>query len=150
MELVGVQRAGQLGDALFVELVQTVVQLDCAIRQLAHTVVQGGHAVIQALRAGSQLGAAVLGRVRAIGSGSDAVGVLVDAGHKILDLAQAGLEGADAGDIVAVLSLKLQLILHRLLCIGVGQQIDQTADHGRIVLLHQAQSRFEVMVGLGR
>ena len=47
MELILIQRAGQLGDAFLVELVQTVVQSACAVIQLTCTGVQGVHAVIQ-------------------------------------------------------------------------------------------------------
>ena len=38
MELILIQRAGQLGDAFLVELVQTVVQLACAVIQLSYLV----------------------------------------------------------------------------------------------------------------
>ena len=51
MDLLLVQCAGQLGDALLIELVQAIVQPDRAIAELACAIVQGGHAVVQGLGA---------------------------------------------------------------------------------------------------
>ena len=107
MELILIQRAGQLGDAFLVELVQTIVQPACAVIQLTCTGVQGVHAVIQGLGACSQLCAAILCGVGTVRSGLHACGVLVHAGNKELDLRKAGLQGADIGHILAVLHLIL-------------------------------------------
>ena len=37
-----------------------------------------------------------------------------------------------------------------LLGVGIGQQLHQTADHGGVVALHQAEGCFQIMIGLGR
>ena len=60
MDLLLVQSAGQLGDALLIELVQAIVQPDRAIAELACAIIQGGHAVVQGLGAIGQLGGTVL------------------------------------------------------------------------------------------
>ena len=121
MDLVGVEGAGQLGDALLVELVQAVRQPSGTVGKLPHTVVQGGHTVVEGLGAIGQLGAAVLSGVGTVRRSGHAAGVLANAGNEELDLRKAGLQGADIGDILAVLGLKLQLILHGLLGLGAGQ-----------------------------
>ena len=148
MDLLLVQSAGQLGDALLIELVQAIVQPDRAIAELACAIIQGGHAVIQGLGAIGQLGGTVLCGVGTVSGGGNTVGVLVDTGHEILDLRQAVLQGTDICDILAVLSLILQLVMHGLLGAG-SAQIKHGAEHGGIVALHQPQSSFQVVVGLG-
>ena len=150
MELILIQRAGQLGDAFLVELVQTVVQPACAVIQLACTGVQGVHAVIQGLGACGQLSAAILCRVGTIRSGLHACGVLVHAGNKELNLRKAGLQGADISHILTVLHLILQLSLGGVLGILAGQQLYQTAQHGGVVVLHQLEGCFQIVVRLGR
>ena len=150
MELILIQRAGQLGDAFLVELVQTVVQLACAVIQLTCTGVQGVHAVIQGLGACSQLCAAILCGVGTVRSGLHACGVLVHAGNKELDLRKAGLQGADIGHILTVLHLILQLSLGGVLCIGIGHHLQSAGQHGGVVVLHQLEGCFQIVVRLGR
>ncbi len=86
VQLILIQCAGQLGDALLVELVQTIVQLVSAVVQLACTLVQGVHAIVQGLGTGGKLCAAVLGRVCAVCSGLHTGGVLAHDGNEVLDL----------------------------------------------------------------
>ena len=148
MDLLLVQSAGQLGDALLIELVQAIIQPDRAIAELACAIIQGGHAVIQGLGAIGQLDGTVLCGVGTVSGGGDTIGVLVDTGHEILDLRQAVLQGTDICDILAVLSLILQLVMHGLLGAG-SAQIKHCAEHRGVVALHQPQSSFQVVVGLG-
>ena len=114
MELVGVQRTGELRNALVVELHEAAAELVGAVLELEHTVIQGGCAA-------GQLSASGLGGVRADGGRSHAVGVLADAGHEELYLAQIFFQGADAGHILAVGGLIDQLVVDLLLGVAVGE-----------------------------
>ena len=107
MELVGVQRTGELRNALVVELHEAAAELVGAVLELEHAVIQGGCAA-------GQLSASGLGGVRA-------VGVLADAGHEELYLAQIFFQGADAGHILAVGGLIDQLVVDLLLGVAVGE-----------------------------
>ena len=149
MQLILIQCAGQLGDALLVELVQAVVQLVSAVIQLACALVQGVHAIVQGLSTGGKLCAAVLGRVCTVCGGLHTGGVLTHAGNKELDLGKAVLQGTHIRDILTVLYLILQLCLGGVLGFLTGQQLHQTAQHGGVVVLHQAQSGLQIVVRLG-
>ncbi len=60
-------------------------------------------------------------RVCAVSGRSHAVGVLADAGHEELYLAQIFFQGADAGHILAVGGLIDQLVVDLLLGVAVGE-----------------------------
>ena len=129
--LVGVQRTGELRDALGVELHKAAVELVGAVLELEHTLIQGGCAA-------GQPGAALLGGVCALGSCGHAVGVPADAGHEEPDLSQIFLEGADAGHVLTVGGLIDQLIVDLLLSIAVGELLEPAHDEIGGEALHQA------------
>ena len=142
MELVGVQRTGELRNALVVELHEAAAELVGAVLELEHTVIQGGCAA-------GQLSASVLGGVCAVSGRSHAVGVLADAGHEELYLAQIFFQGADAGHILAVGGLIDQLVVDLLLGVAVGELFQPAHDEIGRKALHQAQSGLKVVVGPG-
>ena len=142
MELVGVQRTGELRNALVVELHEAAAELVGAVLEPEHTVIQGGCAA-------GQLSASVLGGVCAVSGRSHAVGVLADAGHEEPDLAQIFFQGADAGHILAVGGLIDQLVVDLLLGVAVGELFQPAHDEIGRKALHQAQSGLKVVVGPG-
>ena len=142
MELVGVQRTGELRNALVVELHEAAAELVGAVLELEHTVIQGGCAA-------GQLSASVLGGVCAVGGCSHAVGVLADAGHEEPDLTQIFFQGVDAGHILAVGGLIDQLVVDFLPGVAVGEFFQPAYDEIGREALHQAQSGLKVVAGPG-
>ena len=118
------------------------MELVGAVLELEHTVIQGGCAA-------GQLSASGLGGVRADGGCSHAVGVLADAGHEELYLAQVFFQGADAGHILAVGGLIDQLVVDLLLGVAVGEFFQPAYDEIGRKALHQAQGGLKVVVGPG-
>ena len=83
------------------------------------------------------------------GGCSHAVGVLADAGHEELYLAQIFFQGADAGHILAVGGLIDQLVVDLLLGVAVGELFQPAHDEIGREALHQAQGGLKVVVGPG-
>ena len=121
---------------------EAAAELVGAVLELEHTVIQGGCAA-------GQLSASGLGGVCAVSGRSHAVGVLADAGHEELYLAQIFFQGADAGHILAVGGLIDQLVVDLLLGVAVGELFQPAHDEIGRKALHQAQSGLKVVVGPG-